>query len=74
MIEAVGEVVGQILGVNFAEVYHAYQQANPELELTEADLAAEILEAGKYQAEPAAAFEDRVMIGAIAIAGPLGLI
>lgn len=72
MIAAVKELIPEAIGVNFATMFEQYQLEGEGL--TEKDLINEILEAGEYQAEDDSTFEDAVMIGAIAIGGPLGLV
>lgn len=68
------ELTPEVLGIGFDELFATYLEENPEVELTEADLVAEILEAGGYQDESDMADEDVLVVGLIAIAGPLGLI
>lgn len=46
---------------------HTWKKNEDQPELTEADLVAEILEAGGYQAEDNSTFEDSVIIGALAM-------
>ena len=74
MITAVKDVVPDILGISFSEMYQRYLEENDGRELKEEDLISEILEAGGYQAEDDAGFEDTVTIGLYAVGGPLGLI
>ena len=61
-IAAVKDIVPEVLGVSFDEMFQVYQENNPDLELSETDLVSEILEAGNYQAEDDSTFEDCVMI------------
>jgi len=72
MIVAAKELIPEATGIDFATMFETYQLEGEGL--TEQDLVNEILEAGEYQAEDDSTFEDAVMIGAIAIGGPLGLI
>jgi hypothetical protein len=72
MMAAIKELIPEAIGVDFATMFEAYQLEGEGL--TEQDLINEILEAGEYQAEDDSTFEDAVMIGAIAIGGPLGLV
>lgn len=68
LIVAVKEAVEATTGVEFAMFFSAYLEKNADQpDLTEADLVAEILEAGGYQAEDDSTFEDSVMIGAFAM-------
>lgn len=72
MMAAVKELIPEATGIDFDAMFRAYQLEDEGL--TEQDLVNEILEAGEYQAEDDSTFEDAVMIGAIAIGGPLGLV
>lgn len=75
LIAAVKEAVENTTGVDFKDFLNAYQETNADIpDLTEADLVAEILEAGGYQHEDDNTFEDAVMIGAYAIGSDLGLL
>lgn len=74
LIAAVEEVTELVTGIDFATFLDAYRLTAGQENLTAEDLVAEILEAGGYQAEDETSFEDQVMIGAIAIGGPLGLV
>lgn len=74
LIAAIKDIIPQVLGIEFSEVFEAYRTDNPDQELTEIDLIQEILDAGGYQAEDTDGFEDTVTIGLYAIGGPLGLI
>lgn len=68
LISAVKDAVEAAIGVKFAEISRRYFNKNWEQrDLTVADLVAEILEAGDYQKEDDASFEDAVMIGAFAL-------
>ena len=71
LIAAVKEIILSAIGISFEDMFEAYQLE--EDGLTERDLISEILEAGEYQKEDDAGFEDAVMIGVIVMAGPLGL-
>lgn len=73
LVTLVVELTPEILGISFEELLSTYLIENPEKELTEADLVAEILEAGSYQAEDGVENEDIIAVGLVAIAGPLGL-
>ena len=70
IIAAVKDIVPNVLGIDFSEMFNAYLDTNPEQELTEADLVSEILQAGSYQAEDESDFEESVMIG-LFIVGPI---
>lgn len=73
LVIAVKETV-KFTGVDFEVFFSAYLEKNEDQpDLTEADLVAEILEAGSYQAEDDSSFEDSVMIGAIAMGEDLGV-
>lgn len=68
LLVAVKEAVEAMTGVEFGLFFAVYQEKNADQpELTHEDLAAEILEAGNYQNEVDASFEDVVMIGALAM-------
>lgn len=68
LILAVKAAVEAATGVDFEVFFSAYLEKNADQpDLTEADLVAEILEAGGYQTEDDATFEDSVMIGAFAM-------
>ncbi|GEM_PF-4848925 len=74
LIAAIKEAVESTTGVEFVVFFSAYLEKNADQpELTEADLVAEILEAGGYQAEDDSTFEDIVMIGALTIGEDLGI-
>ena len=74
MIIAVKEAVEATTGIDFAIFFSAYLEKNADQsDLTKADLVVEILEAGGYQAEDDAGFEDTVMIGAFAMGEDLGI-
>lgn len=75
LIAAVKESVKNTTDIDFQEFFRMYQEKNiDQLHLTEADLVAEILEAGEYQHEDDNTFEDAVMIGAYAMGADLGLL
>lgn len=75
LIVATKEAVETTTGVNFSDFLSAYVEKNGEMtDLTEKDLVSEILEAGDYQAEDDATFEDSVMIGAYAMGADLGVL
>lgn len=73
LIAAVKDIVPNVLGIDFSEMFNAYVENNPDQELTEADLVSEILEAGEYQVEDGSGFEDAVTIGLYAVGAILGL-
>ncbi len=74
LLTAAKEAVEITTDVNFETFLSAYQEKNADQpELTDQDLVAEILEAGDYQKEDDASFEDAVMIGAFAMGEDLGL-
>lgn len=74
MIAATKDMVPVVLGISFAEMLETYKEENGNQKLKEEDLISEILEAGGYQAENNAGFEDTVTIGLYVIGGLLGLI
>ena len=75
LIIATKEAVEATTGVNFSDFLSAYLEKNNDMpNLTEKDLVSEILEAGDYQAEDDATFEDAVMIGAYAMGADLGVL
>jgi len=68
LMVAVKEAVEATTGVDFEVFFSAYLEKNADQpDLTEADLIAEIIEAGGYQAEDDSTFEDSVMIGTFAM-------
>lgn len=68
LIIATKEAVEAMTGIDFELFLDAYLEKNSDQpELTEQDLIAEILEAGDYQTDSDAGFEDAVMIGAFAM-------
>lgn len=68
IIFAVKEAVESTTGIDFEVFLLAYLEKNGDQpDLTEADLVAEILEAGGYQKEIDTNFEDIVSIGASAM-------
>ena len=74
LIAAVKEIVEFTTGVEFKVFLSAYLEKNADQpDLTEADLVAEILEAGDVQARDDATFEAKVMIGAFAMGEGLGI-
>ena len=75
LIAAVKDVIESILGIDFEAFLSAYlEKNNDQPELAEADLVAEILEAGDYQGElDDATFEDVVMIGVYAMGEDLDI-
>jgi hypothetical protein len=74
LIIAVKEAVEATTGIDFKEFFSLYKEKNSDQpELKDEDLVAEILEAGDYQKEDDAGFEDAVMIGAFAMGEDLGL-
>jgi len=77
MIVAVIEAVEATTGLNFEVFFSAYLEKNADQpDLKKSDLVVEILEAGGYQKEDEeddVTFEDRVMIGANAMAEDLQL-
>lgn len=68
------DIVPDVLGIDFSEMFGAYLDNNPDQKLTEADLVNEILEAGEYQTEEKSGFEDAVTIGLYAVGPILGFI
>lgn len=72
MVAAVKELIPDATGANFHIMFEQYQLEDDGL--TELDLINEILETGGYQTEDDSTFEDAVIIGAIAIGGPLELV